>query len=357
MFLTHYSKLLKKIDHVLHTFMDNHIEAVKGRPFLVYYYKKINDFLFTGGKRIRPMLLVDSYSSIAPQKNNERIIPTSLSLELLHNASLIHDDIMDKAETRRGKKAFHISLRDYAEENFSNTNTNSDDFGISMGILGGDFAYNLAYKAINTTDFPPEVTLKAAIEFNEGFFQIVQGVIIETEFMGRFAVTEDDYYTMIQGKTAALFEKATRIGAIFAEGTESQIEALGKFGLKAGVAFQIVDDIIGTFGESKKTGKPVDSDLKEGKKTILTIKAIEESNEKQRKTLSEVIGNQNASEVEIEEVRDIIKETGALDYARSKANTLYQQCITSLDDAKPNLDEKYKNYLIEIAKMGVNREK
>ncbi len=357
MFLTHYSSLLKKIDYALHTFMNNHIETVKGSPFLEYYYKKINDFLFTGGKRIRPILLVDSFSSIAPQEKDERIIPTSLSLELLHNASLIHDDIMDKADTRRGEKTFHISLRDYANENYSNTNTNSDDFGISMGILGGDFAYNLAYKAINTTDFPPAVTLKAAIEFNEGFFQIVQGVIIETEFMGRFAVTEDEYYTMIQGKTAALFEKAARIGAIFAEGTESQINALGEFGLTAGVAFQIVDDIIGSFGNPEKTGKPVDSDLKEGKKTILTIKAIEKANEKQRKTLSKIIGNQDANEAEIEEVRDIIKETGALDYARNKANSLYQQCITFLDEAEPTLDEKYKNYLAKIAKMGVNREK
>ncbi|MFW9851761.1 MAG: polyprenyl synthetase family protein, partial [Candidatus Thorarchaeota archaeon] len=313
MFLTHYSNLLSKINLALHTFMDNHIEAVKGSPFLEFYYKKINDFLFTGGKRIRPILLVDSFLSVTPQKNVEKIIPTSLSLELLHNASLIHDDIMDKADIRRGEKTFHISLRDYANEKYSNTN--SDDFGVSMGILGGDFTYNLAYKAINTTDFPPAVTLKAAIEFNEGFFQIVQGVIIETEFMGRFAVTEDEYYTMIKGKTAALFEKASRIGAIFAEGTESQINTLGEFGKTAGVAFQIVDDIIGTFGDPKKTGKPVDSDLKEGKKTILTIKAIEEANEEQRKILSKTIGNQAANEEEIEEVRDIIKETGALDYS------------------------------------------
>ena len=338
MFLTHYSSLQRKINRALDTFMNNHIEAIKGSPFLEYYYKKINDFLFTGGKRIRPILLVDSFLSIASQKNDERIIPTSLSLELLHNASLIHDDIMDKADTRRGEKTFHISLRDYAKENYSNSN--SDDFGISMGILGGDFAYNLAYKSINTTDFPPAVTLKAAIEFNEGFFQIVQGVIIETEFMGRFAVTEDECYTMIKGKTAALFEKAARIGAIFAEGTESQINALGAFGLTAGVAFQIVDDIIGTFGNPKKTGKPVDSDLKEGKKTILTIKAIEKANEKQRITLSKIVGNQAANEAEIEEAREIIKETGALDYSQNKANSLYQQGIAFLDESIPILDEK-----------------
>ncbi len=357
MFLAHYSSLLRKIDRALHTFMDNHIEAVKGSPFLEYYYKKINDFLFTGGKRIRPILLTDSFLSIASHKDDERIIPTSLSLELLHNASLIHDDIMDKADIRRGEKTFHISLQDYANEKYSNTNTNTDDFGISMGILGGDFTYNLAYKAINTTDFPPEVTLKAAIEFNDGFFQIVQGVIIETEFMGRFTVTEDEYYTMIKGKTAALFEKAARIGAIFAEGTESQINALGKFGLTAGVAFQIVDDIIGTFGNPKKTGKPVDSDLKEGKKTILTIKAIEEADEKQRKTLSKIVGNQAANNAEINEARDIIKETGALDYSRNKANSLYQQCIAFLDEVEPKIDEKYKSHLTEIAKLGVKREK
>ncbi|NPD89613.1 MAG: polyprenyl synthetase family protein [Asgard group archaeon] len=353
----HYANLQRKVDDALHDFMNEQINSVQDNHLLKYFYEQINDFLFSGGKRIRPVLMALCYQSIKSAAVDKGILSASLSLELLHNASLIHDDIMDNAETRRGRKAFHHVLQDYAENNSSSNIQNDNNYGISMGILGGDFAYNLAYKAINTKDFPPAVTLRAAIEFNEGFLHIVQGVIVETDLMQKLDVTETQYLSMITGKTAALFEKAARLGAIFAGGTESQIDGLGKYALDAGIAFQIVDDIIGTFGDSRITGKPTNSDIKEGKKTLLLIKAIENANDDQFQIISKVVGNRQATDQEIDEVRTIFKETGSLDFANKKAEELFNNCISYLENLDPMIEEKFKKYLIEIAKMGINREK
>jgi geranylgeranyl diphosphate synthase type I len=357
MFLAYFANLLEKVDNALHVFLDEQISLVRHNAFLRYYYQQVKNFLFSGGKRLRPILMTVTYDAIKPNNIRKDILTVALSLELLHNASLIHDDIMDNAEIRRGEKTFHRIFSDYAKDNDNLAIENFDDYGVAMGILGGDFVYNLAYKAVNTKDFPAEVALKAAIEFNEGFLKIAQGVIIETDLMRRFDVTEEEYLQMIELKTAALFEKATRMGAIYANGTEKQIDLLGKFGLTAGLAFQIVDDIIGTFGDSNKTGKPNDSDLKEGKKTILLIKAIERANDEQRDTLSKTVGNRNATDSEIEKVRDVFRKTGSLEYASLKAEELFQQCIEYLEMQETAINEKQKNHLIEIASMGIHREK
>jgi geranylgeranyl diphosphate synthase type I len=356
MFLSYFANLLKRVDASLKEFIHNNAKNIDTNEFLQYYYNEIEKFLFSGGKRIRPILMVTAGKAVKPGINEEGIIKASLCLELLHNASLIHDDIMDNAETRRGETVFHKVLDNYSKNHYSETIQNHADFGVAMGILGGDFVYNMAYKAIHVEDFPPEVVLKASLVFNEGFFKIVRGVIIETDLMGKFNVSEKEYFEMIEGKTAALFETATIMGAILANATESQITNLGLFGKYAGIAFQIVDDIIGSFGNERKTGKPTDSDIKEGKKTLLLIKALEYANGTDKETLEQVVGNRNASNEEIESVREIFRNSGALEYSKEKANELYQLSLSYLGKTEPTLEPKYKKYLSEIAEKGVNRD-
>jgi len=195
------------------------------------------------------------------------------------------------------------------------------------------------------------------LAFNQGFFRVVRGVIIETDFMGKFTVSEKEYTEMVIGKTAALFEAAAKMGAILAGAEESQLQGLGDFARTAGVAFQIVDDIIGTFGDPKKTGKPADSDLLEGKKTLLLIKTIEKASKSQKDVLKRIVGNRDSTSEDIDNVRNIIVETGALEYSRQKAEGLYHQCIEYLESIEPSLDEKYKKFLVEVAKMGIHRQK
>lgn len=357
MFLTYYAKIMKEVDKSLRSFMKDQLDSVKENSFLQYFYKKIEDFLFSGGKRIRPVMMITTFSAVDSNKKIEAAVRTSLSLELIHNASLIHDDIMDNADTRRGKQAFHKIFHDYAKNNHNDANIDYANYGESMGILGGDYVYNLAYRAIHNDGFSPEITLRAAQEFNIGFLKIVQGVILESDLMGRNNVTEEEYIEMIKGKTAALFEKSARLGAILAEGPISQIDNLGSFALNAGIAFQLVDDVIGTFGDSKKTGKPVDSDIKEGKKTILVIKAFENASVEQKSILSRILGDCEATAADVEKIREIMRQTGALSYARKLAEELFQLSKSFLENLEPPLNQPYKDYLINIAKMGVYREK
>ncbi len=357
MFKLHYGQLLGKIDAELQSFMDEQLALVKNNSFLTYYYSKISDYLFNGGKRIRPVLMLLSYGAINPEELQQPIIRASLSIELLHNASLIHDDIMDNAETRRGQKAFHGVLRDYAQENYSSNYIDHINYGLAMGILGGDFVYNLAYKILQNHYFSPDVCLRAASEFTEGFLEVVKGVIFETDMQGRFESTESEYFDMIAGKTASLFEKSAKMGAIYANGSDSQISALANFAKNAGIAFQIVDDVIGTFGDETKTGKPIDSDIREGKRTILLIKALENANEEQRKILYKFVGNKHVKDEDVELVRNVMKDTGALVYAKEKAESLFKSCQYFLKTAEPQFDPKYVDYLNEIAAMGILRDK
>ena len=357
MFLAYYAKIMKEVDKSLKLFMKDQLDSVKHNSFLQFFYKKTEDFLFSGGKRIRPVMMITAFSAVDSNKKIEAAVRSSLSLELIHNASLIHDDIMDNADTRRGKQAFHKVFHDYAEKNHNKANMDYDNYGQSMGILGGDYAYNLSYRSIHTDGFSPDITLRAAKEFNTGFLQIVQGVIFESDLMGHNNVTEEEYIEMISGKTAALFEKSARIGAILAEGSVSQVNNLGDFALNTGIAFQLVDDVIGTFGDPKKTGKPVDSDIKEGKKTLLVIKAFENASVEQKSTLNRILGDRTASETDVEEVREIMRQTGALSYAQNRAEELFQLSKSFLENMEPSLNQPYKNYLINIAKMGVYRDK
>ncbi len=356
MFLTEYNRIMKKVEKALKQFLEEKSKELDN-PFLSHFYNEIEKFLFSGGKRIRPILMLLSSAAINPNIDEDGIIRASLSLELLHNASLIHDDIMDNAETRRGVAAFHKTFENYSKMNYDDEIQNPEDFGVAMGILGGDFLYNVAYNAIHINVFPPEKVLQASLEFNKGFFKVVRGVIIETDFMGKLLISEKEYMEMVAGKTAALFEVATKMGAILAGAQDSQLEGLENFAKSAGIAFQIVDDIIGTFGDAKKTGKPTDSDLKEGKKTLLLIKTLENADKYQKDLLTKIVGNRDSNPEEVEQVKNIMVETGALDYSRSQAKILFEDCVKYLNNINPPLDEKYKNFLIEIAKMGIQREK
>ncbi len=355
-FKDYYSTVVEKVNKQLDVIIDDIISDLE-IPFLEYYVHQIKEFIFAGGKRIRPVLMVTSYGAVNSSIENEAIYNSCVSIEILHNASLIHDDIMDHSETRRGQKAFHILLQDYASCNYPKKNIDPEDYALAMGILGGDFAYSLAYRVVQESHFEPQIVIDTAKEFNHAFIDMVKGVIFETDMQGRFEVEEKHYFKMIEGKTGALFKRAARMGAIYGKGTEKQINALGDFALNAGIAFQIVDDVIGTFGDPQKTGKPVDSDIKEGKKTLLLINTIENANEDDKKILQQTVGNKNASVEAIEHVRSIIKECGALDYANEKTKELYERSKIALENIKDELDQKYYDYLIEIAKMGVFRKK
>ena len=149
------------------------------------------------------------------------------------------------------------------------------DFGNSIGIIGGDTAFFLGLEAYFYSDFATDLNLKAASLYEQAFIEIANGVLIEMDMVNKEELTIDDYINMISLKTGALIEKSLLIGANYANVDETNVKLLSNYGVNLGIVFQIIDDVLGTFGDEKVTGKPTDGDIREGKKTCLLIEAYE----------------------------------------------------------------------------------
>lgn len=342
------------VNSVLDEHMDAAIErAVPLGDFLVEYYSQVKRSVASGGKRIRPVLAISAFEAVKGELPSREIVEAFLSLELIHAASLIHDDIIDNDDTRRGYPAFHAFFREKAKT--MKLDLDEQAYGLAMGILGGDAAYNLAYHAIINAKEDPRTVLEASKVFNETFKRIVDGVIKEMTFVGLHDVDEDDYVDMVERKTAALFTGSCKLGALFAGGTVSHLDAFENYGNQMGNAFQIVDDVIGSFGDPAVTGKPVDSDIREGKKTLLLIRAFKMADDADKEILKKIVGNPDISASEVDDVRAVFERTGAKESVLKTAEELLAKSIDSLGSCDPPLKEVGKQMLAGIANMGVHR--
>ncbi len=359
-FIEKLKSLSKKVEEEIRLYFDEVIEHVKPLgEFPLRYYSDIADYILRGGKRLRPSLALVAYDAVkgSEKEVKGKITRASLPLEFLHNASLLHDDVFDLDELRWGKKTFHVQYRDWLAQQAKGLLFNyPDHFGISMAILAGDLVWNLGLNAFFTSGFKGEALIKAINYFNTTYNEIINGIILELDMTYRETeVTEKDYFEVIRLKTAVLFEKACLIGAILGGGAEKQTEALSKYAIAMGKAFQIRDDILGSFGVVETTGKGADSDIKTNKKTILIIKTLQEASKDQKKILGHVLGKQNSTPEEIDMVRDIMRETDALEYAEKKAEEFVKIAKKSLEEAEPPLEKKAMDWLIELVNFVVER--
>jgi len=348
-----WSLQMEKVNRALVEFFDEKIgEAEKISSANVQFYKDIRDFVLRGGKRLRPVGLIFAYEGVGARFRGD-IYRASLCVELLHNSTLVHDDIIDHDELRRGGPTFHVLYRDRFREMFGEVG--AEDFGVAMGILGGDLTWNLGLEAILTSGFPSKQCVEAVRLFQEAFQDVVDGVLYESFLAKRRDVSEEEYMLMIKLKTACLFEKSLLIGAVLGGGTEGQMRALSGYAIKVGQAFQIQDDILGSFGKEEVTGKPVDSDIKEGKKTILVVKTFEFVDRDEREELLNILGKSDASPDEVDFVRDLFVKSGALDYAKKKAFCLKDEAKKLLKEAYPPLSSDAERFFLDLADFVVSR--
>ena len=304
-------------------------------PFIVKYYSDLKQYILAGGKRLRPIALIAAYEGKGG-KSLEAIHKLSISVELLHNASLIHDDIIDHDETRRGQPSFHVAYQQWFDYNLAQT-SQQKDFGVTMGILGGDYLLDMGFEPILSSNFAANIIKKAVAYYQQAYSDIINGVLFETylQNLPLKMVSEKDYLAMIEGKTSALFEKSILIGALIGDKSERDKSLLSEFALLLGKAFQIRDDILGVFGKKKKLGKPIDSDIREGKKTLLAIYA-----NKKDKRLQNLLGKPEITEKEIKTVKQIFKDTKALENTKQKALDIVNQARNILDKIKFTKDTK-----------------
>jgi geranylgeranyl diphosphate synthase type II len=294
-------------------------------------YDPIRYILSLGGKRLRPMLVLLGYG--LKKENIEKIIDPALTVEIFHNFTLMHDDIMDLAPIRRGKPTVH--------EKWNNT----------VAILSGDTMMVKAYDQLLTG---PHDSLAIAIQkFNKCAVEVCEGQQLDMNFEEFDTVTEEQYLEMIRLKTAVLLGFSLEYGGLLAGMNEDQQAKLNAIGEKAGIGFQLMDDLLDVYGDKAKFGKQVGGDIVSNKKTYLLIKALESANDSQRKELDKWL---SASEFEISEkvkaVKAIYEEIGIFEMTQEKMNGYYDEAFALLDelDARPEGKQQLVDFFEKLMK-------
>ncbi len=299
-------------------------------------YEASRYLISAGGKRLRPYLTVKACEAVGGLAKDA--IPFAASLEILHNFTLVHDDVMDNDDTRRGKPTVHKK------------------FGEPMAILAGDLLFAKVYQAV-LDHAPPQMgsdeVVLALAKITDALVLLCEGQALDISYPQAMDVTEKDYIDMIGGKTSALFMACAEVGAIAGRGLKSQVAALGRFGWDAGLAFQIVDDILGITADEAKLGKPVGSDIREGKKTLIMIHALANANENQMKVLRKAVGVADAGKDDIDAVVNTLEEVGSIQYAIDEAAKYTASAFESIKDIP---EGPSKQELVDLVNYFVQRD-
>ena len=348
-----YTKEYKqKINNVIESIWNTKLENVKS-SFLKDYYSELKDYFLAGGKRIRPLLCIATYNAFKEEKD-DRIVFPSVGTEFLHNASLVHDDIIDKDDYRRGKPAFHFRFRNY-HENYNLKKMGAQDFGHSVGIIGGDSAFIIGLEAYFSNDFEKELNLNGIKYYEQAFVDITHGVLIEIDMVNQRGISPEDYIKMISLKTGALIEKSILIGANYSKVDAEYKKLLSVYGINLGIIFQIIDDILGSFGDEKITGKPTDGDIREGKKTCLIIDALNKLEDTKRDKLESLIEKREMSDTDVIKVRELLIEADATSSCRDLANAYFQEAQRVLEVLEPVINKSEMEFYHNLLDFVVNR--
>lgn len=343
----------KRLAPYLKSFFDEKLkQANKIDPLAKEAVEMIADFVIAGGKRLRPALMYYGHLG-AGGTNSDKIVKASMSIELTHTFLLIHDDIIDRDESRHGVRTIHERYKTIAKKIFPLTN--AERFGNSMAMLAGDMASSMNYDILLKSEFPSKNIVKALDRLQEIVYVTISGEMVDVVLEARGSATEEDIMRMYKGKTARYtFEGPLHLGASLAGADGDFFEKISAYSIPIGIAFQIRDDILGIFGKQKKLGKPVGSDIIEGKQTILVVKALEMGSKEERKKLKNLLGKNDISLEEIELFREIIKKTGSLDYAHDLSNKFVQEALLAL--TKTDLANKEaEQFLNGIAQFIIKR--
>jgi geranylgeranyl diphosphate synthase type II len=253
-------------------------------------YEPIHYILDLGGKRIRPVLTLMTAEIF--DANYKKALPAALAVEVFHNFSLVHDDIMDDAPLRRGQVTVH------------------EKWNLNTGILSGDAMLILAYQYFE--QYQPKIFRKLAKLFSKTALQVCEGQQWDVDFEVRNDVTIPDYLKMIEYKTAVLVAAAMKMGAIIAETSKENANLIYDFGLNLGLAFQLQDDYLDAFGDPETFGKQVGGDIIENKKTYLYLKALEFSQKEEAQRLTQLFSIQPVdSSDKISSIKEIFNNSGA----------------------------------------------
>jgi geranylgeranyl diphosphate synthase, type II len=284
-----------------------------------HLYQPIDYILQLGGKRLRPILTLMTADVF--EVDYKLALPAATAVEVFHNFSLVHDDIMDDAPLRRGNVTVH------------------EKWNINTGILSGDAMLILAYQYFE--NYQPKTFRKLAKLFSKTALEVCEGQQYDVDFETRDDVTIPEYLKMIEYKTAVLVAAAMKMGAIIAQTSKENSRLIYDFGLNLGLAFQLQDDYLDAFGDPKTFGKQVGGDIIENKKTYLYLKALEYSNPEQHEQLAQLFAVQlEDSSEKIEMVKDIFNSTGASQATQKAIEEYTLKAFETLDQIDISQDKK-----------------
>jgi len=284
-------------------------------------YDAIRWIPLSGGKRLRPIITMLSCEAVGGVP--EKTIPLGIALEYLHNSTLIHDDIIDNDQWRRGLPTTHIK------------------FGLPIAIIAGDALIGETYRMLSYMA-PPELkasTFKEIIRsIADAAKRFYEGEAMDIEFSKRFDVTIPEYMNMIEKKTGQLYWLAGRGGALIGKGSREQVEGLSTYGLYFGVMFQIKDDLLNILTDQRRLGKQsIGSDIPNGKRTLMLIHTLMKADEHDKKEIMRIVGNPEAENEDVLRVIDIYNKYGSIDYAQGKLKEYRDKikaCLEVLDPSE-----------------------
>lgn len=296
-------------------------------------YEPIKYVLSLGGKRIRPTLMMLAYNMFNEQPQD--ILPSACALETYHNYTLLHDDLMDNADLRRG----HLTVHKRWDNN--------------TAILSGDTMLVLAFQQMAMCR--PDKFKQIFDLFSATALEIGEGQQYDMEFESRNDVTEEEYIEMIRLKTSVLLACATKMGAILADASEEDADKLYRFGEKIGLAFQLQDDFLDVYGDTKVFGKAIGGDIISNKKTYMLINAIEKADKQQRETLEHWLNMPDPDPQEkVAAVTEIYNEIGVNQLALAKIEEFFQEGLKWLEEV--NVPEGNKQEMLAFTKEMMKRE-
>jgi len=306
------------------------VSKLKGNPHDLY--SAASHLIVSGGKRLRPYMVMKSCEMLGGKTKNA--INAASAIEMVHNFTLVHDDIMDNDEMRHGVTTVHKK------------------FGMPIAILAGDVLFSKAYQVVSSTNLPSNSVIELVSRLAKSCVDVCEGQLLDISMANSEKIpSQSQYIKMIEKKTAALFEVSCAMGAICANAKRKDVSNLSSFGKNLGIAFQITDDLIGVLGDSKVTKKPVGNDLREGKKSLPILLAINHAKGKNKEIILKAFGNSFATQDDIEKALKIIRRLKIEKTVRRQAQSYAQRAKKSIQSYSGSA----KNDLLALLSFVVKR--
>ncbi len=341
----------KKINRGLDLFFNSLKKKYHNLDYTRILIKSMEDFSKRGGKRLRPILMIQGYNLFKAE--NHEIIKISISIELIHNFLLVHDDVMDRDILRRGGLTINKLYSNYFK---SSVNTGSDThLGNATAITIGNIFCSLGNAVIGNSSFPEKNKCKALNAISEIITNVGIGQCYDIMYSRKEDLTEKEILIMYNLKTAVYsFSGPLVLGATLAGASKTSIKKIESFSKPLGLAFQIKDDLLDLYGTESMLGKPVGSDFREAKKTLLLTTMLKLATPKERKEILIFLGNKKLNKRDINRLKKIGVEGGAFDYCNSLSDRLINKATVIL--RKSSYNKKGIEILLQIADYIQKRE-